>query len=71
MSGSGTTGAALQEHWAPLLRRLTAHSGRFDLTEEALADAFEEAVRAWGESPPDNRLFAVEGVVEGRRLVRG
>lgn len=54
MSGSGTMGAALQEHWAPLLRRLTAHSGRFDLAEEALADAFEEAVRAWGESPPDN-----------------
>lgn len=54
MSGSATTGAALQEHWAPLLRRLTAHSGRFDLAEEALADAYEQAVRTWGDAPPDN-----------------
>lgn len=54
MNGSRTAGAALQQHWAPLLRMLTAHSGRFDLAEEALADAFEQAVRTWAENPPSN-----------------
>ncbi|GAA2543209.1 sigma-70 family RNA polymerase sigma factor [Microbacterium mitrae] len=54
MSDIRSTEAALQQHWAPLLRRLTAYSRRFDLAEEALADAFEEAVRLWGATPPDN-----------------
>ena len=52
---SGQAVAALvREHWAPLLRSLTAFSGRVDLAEDALSTACERALAAWEDAPPQS-----------------
>ena len=42
---------ALREDWGRLLALLVAQFRRLDLAEDALADAFESATRAWSELP--------------------
>lgn len=54
MSSHDALAAAVQDHWAPLLRRLAAYSRRFDLAEDALAHAVERAVDVWAVELPDN-----------------
>lgn len=43
-----------RESWAHLLGRLVAHTGRIDLAEDALADAFTSAAHRWGSDRPAN-----------------
>lgn len=54
MTSSDALTAAAREHWAPLLRQLTAYSGRIDLAEDALATAYARAAIAWPDQMPVN-----------------
>ena len=47
-------GRVYRSEWPHLLGRLVAWSGRIDLAEDALADAFSAAAGTWGDSPPTN-----------------